>query len=408
LSGSHQSCEIPGATEVYRGGVITLSARWIRGFISLAAATLVAASLAPAVLAVDSLSLTTPYPAIVTSPGNRVSFNIDVETKPAARVDLSVSGVPSGWTATLRGGGFVVTAVRTDGSDPTSIRLDVDVPSDATGSHRITVAAESEGTTRELSLDIDVQADVAGEVTLSSDVPGLRGAASDTFSFTVTIHNDTEEDLTYTATGQGPSGWTVAARPSTGSQAASAVVRAGSTANLTVTADAPPAVEPGTYDLQVIATVGAHEVTQALSVEVTGSYTLSVSTPTQVLSTSGNAGATIQQQFTLTNTGTAPVTNVKMSASLPANWTVDWGDQETVPSVPPDQVVTVTAQITPAGDAIAGDYSLTVRATGEEASDSAEIRFTVNTSILGAVVGVVLIVAAFGGLWWVFRRYGRR
>ena len=36
------------------------------------------------------------------------------------------------------------------------------------------------------------------------------------------------------------------------------------------------------------------------------------------------------------------------------------------------------------------------------------IRFTVEAGILGAVIGGVLIIAAFGGLWWVFRRYGRR
>ena len=385
-----------------------MSARWNRGLISLATAALLATGLAPAVFAVDSLSLTTPYPAIVASPGTRVSFDLDVETRPAARVDLTVSGVPAGWTATLRGGGFVVTAIHTDGEEPTSVRLDVDVPDDATGSHRITVTAESEGTTRALALDIDVEADVAGEVTIRSDVPGLRGAASDSFSFTVTIRNDTEEDLTYTSTGQGPAGWAVEARPSTASQAASAIVRAGATANLSVTVRAPARVEPGTYNLQVLATVGSHDVIQELTVEITGSYTLSVSTPTGVLSASGNAGSTIEQQFTLINTGTAPITNVTMSASLPANWTIDWGEQETVASVPPDQAVTVTARITPAGDAIAGDYLITIRGTGDQTTDSAEIRFTVNASLLGAVIGVILIAAAFGGLWWVFRRYGRR
>jgi uncharacterized repeat protein (TIGR01451 family) len=385
-----------------------LSARWIRGLISIAAAMLVATSLAPVAMAVDTLSMTTPYPAVVTGPGKRVSFNVDVQSSPAARVDLTLSGVPAGWTAALRGGGFVVTAVRTNGTDPTTVRLDVDVPADATGSHRITLAADSEGTTRQLALDITVQANIAGEVSIRSDVAGLRGAASDSFSFTVTITNDTEEDLTYTATGTGPTGWTVDARPSTATQAASATVHAGASATLTVTAKAPTGVEPGVYPLQVVASVGPNDVTQDLSVEITGSYTLSLSTPTAVLSASGNAGSTIEQQFTLTNTGTAPVTNVKMTATLPANWTIDWGDQETVAEVPPDQPVTVTAQLTPSGDAIAGDYSLTIRATGEQANDTETIRFTVNTSILGGVIGVVLIIAAFGGLWWVFRRYGRR
>ncbi len=385
-----------------------MSARWIRGLISLGAAALLATSLAPAAFAVDRLSLTTPYPAVVASPGTRVSFSMDVETSPAARVDLSVSGVPTGWTAALRGGGFVVNAVYPDGEEPTTVRLDVDVPAAATGTHRITVTAESEGTTRTLPLDITVQENVAGEVTISTDVPGLRGAADQTFTFTLNIRNDTEEDLTYTATGQGPEGWSVEARPTGQTNAASAVAKAGGTAGISVTVNAPATIDPGEYPLQVIANVGTHQLTQDLSVEITGSYTLSVSTPTGVLTGSGNAGAGYEQQVLLTNTGTAPITNVKMAATLPSGWTVDWGDQETVASVAPDQPVTVTALITPSGDAIAGDYVMTIRATGDQARDTEEIRFTVQTSIIGAVIGIVLILAAFGGLWWVFQRYGRR
>jgi len=60
-------------------------------------------------------------------------------------------------------------------------------------------------------------------------------------------------------------------------------------------------------------------------------------------------------------------------------------------------------------NAIAGDYDLSFKANATEAAnDSADVRFTVETSILGAVIGAALIVAAVGGLYWVFRRYGRR
>jgi uncharacterized repeat protein (TIGR01451 family) len=385
-----------------------LSARWIRGCIALATAALLAMSLAPAALAVDTLSVTTQFPAIVASPGTRASFTIDVETTPAARVDLSVSGVPTGWTATLRGGGFVVSAVHTDGDEPANVRLDVDVPQGATGSHRLTVTAESEGTTRQLPLDITVQANVEGEVTMTTDVPGQRGASDQTFTFTLNIRNDTEEDLTYTVEGQGPAGWTVEARPTGQSNAASAVAQGNGTAGVSVTVNPAEDAAAGTYPLTVVANVGPHQVSQELTVEITGSYALTLSTPNGVLTSSGNAGSTIEQQLLLTNTGTAPITNVRLAATLPSGWTIDWGESETVASVPPDEPVTVTARLTPSSDAIAGDYSLNFRANGDQADDTEEIRFTVQTSILGAVIGVVLIIAAFGGLWWVFQRYGRR
>ena len=94
---------------------------------------------APGVLAAEGLTLTTPYPAITVSPGTKVSFELAVETSAPARVALSLSGAPASWNAQLHGGGFVVGAVETDGSKATEVRLDVNVPDDATGTTRIIV-----------------------------------------------------------------------------------------------------------------------------------------------------------------------------------------------------------------------------------------------------------------------------
>jgi len=144
-----------------------------------------------------------------------------------------------------------------------------------------------------------------------------------------------------------------------------------------------------------------------LSVEVTGSYKLQVSTPTDLLSAHGPSGTVTTQVFRITNTGTAPVSNVVMSASAPTDWKVTFSP-ETTASIAPGAYADITASIIPSGDAIAGDYSLTFTGRGDEANDQADVRFTVEASILGAIVGAALILAAIGGLWSVFRRYGRR
>ena len=68
----------------------------------------------------------------------------------------------------------------------------------------------------------------------------------------------------------------------------------------------------------------------------------------------------------------------------------------------------MTAHITPTSDAIAGDYEMTVTAKATEASDDVSIRVRVETPQFWWIVGVVLIVAVFAGLYWVFRTYGRR
>lgn len=387
-----------------------MSSRRLRGVLltsALVLATLPA--LAPAVIAADALSLTTPFPAVSVSPGNRVSFNLSVKTSSSARVDLTVAGVPASWVAALHGGGFIVSAVETSGTDATEVRLDVDVPADATGKTRITVTAKGNGASVDLPLDINAEANASGEVKVESDYESLRGSSSQPFTFNLNISNQKDQDLTYSATGQGPDGWTVDTKLTGSAQAASATVKAGGTSGVTVTVTPADNAPADTYPIQVTTTVGGEAFTTDLSVEITGSYTLTLSTPDQVLSAHGASGNVTDQTFTITNTGTAPITNVTMSASPPSNWKIEF-DPATTDAVQPGQAVNVTAHVTPSGDAIAGDYEIKFTAKAKEATsgDDTTIRFTVEASILGAIVGAALIVAAIGGLYWVFRRYGRR
>jgi len=366
-----------------------------------------APALAPAALAADALSLTTPFPAVSVSPGNRVTFNLSVKTDGSSRVDLSLSGVPSTWNATLHGGGFVVSAVQTSGTEATEVRLDIDVPADATGTTHITVTARGNGATATLPLDITSESNASGEVKVSSDITSQKGGSDQTFTFNLNVLNQKDQDLSYSATaGTTPPGWTVNTSLTGSTQATSATVKAGGTAGVTVTVKAADDTEANTYPVQVITTVGTEQFTTDLSVEITGSYKIAFSTD-QVLSARGPAGGVTEHTFTITNSGTAAVTNLVMSATPPSGWQVKF-DPTSTDTLAPDQSVTVKAQITPSGDAIAGDYTIDFKATAKEANVPATVRFTVETSILGAIVGAAVIVAAVGGLYWVFRRYGRR
>ena len=364
------------------------------------------AGLAGPAAAADTLSLTTPYPSVVVAPGSKVSFDLTIKTTAPGRVDLAVSGVPSGWTAVLHGGGFVVSATQTNGVDATTVRLDVTVPADATGSGSMVVTATGLGVTVTLPLDVKVEASAAGDVTITTDFPALQGASDATFNFNLTLHNDTPEDLTFAVTAQGPTGWTVDAKLTGQTQAASAIVKSGSTSGVSVSVKPPAGVAAGDYQIDVAGTAGSKQISQQLGVKITGSFKLTLSTPNQVLNTSGSAGSVTEQQLTVTNDGTADLTGVQMTGTGPTNWKFDF-DQPTV-NVPSGQTVTVTAKITPSGDAIAGDYAITFTAKAEQATATQDIRFTVQTSLIWAIIGAALIVGVAAGLWWVFQRYGRR
>ena len=281
------------------------------------------------------------------------------------------------------------------------------MPEDATGSAHFTVTASGTGSTVTLPLDIRVEANAGGEVKVTPDYTALRGAANQSFTFNLTINNGKPEDLTYTATGEGPVGWAVDVTLTGQAQAVSGTAKAGSTSNIAVKVTPADNADAGTYKVAVVATVGGQQFPIEMNVEITGSYSLALSTPNQALSGRGSSGSVTEQQFTITNTGTAPITEVVMTATPPTNWEVTF-TPETTDTIAPNATVTVTAKITPSGAAIAGDYSLTFNARAKEANDSTEFRFTVETSLFGAIIGGVLIVLAIGGLLWVFRRYGRR
>jgi uncharacterized membrane protein len=341
------------------------------------------------------------------SPGTSVSFDLNVETTAPARVDLALSGVPASWSAQLHGGGFIVSAVQTDGDAPTEVRLDVDVPAEATGSTTITVTASSTGSTVELPLVIRVEADAGGEVKVTPDYTNLRGSADQSFTFNLQIRNGKAEDLTFTGTGEGPTGWTVDVTITGQAQAVSGTIKANGTSNMAVKVTPADNAEAGSYKNAVLVTVGGEQFPIELNVEVTGSYSLQLSTPTDLLSARGPAGSVTTQVFRITNTGTAPVNNVVLTAQAPTEWTVTFSP-ETTASIAPDAYVDITASITPSSDAIAGDYNVKFTARGDETNDQADIRFTVEASIIGAIVAAALLLAVLGGLWWVFRRYGRR
>ena len=368
----------------------------------------VAGPLAPLAAAAGGVNVTTPFPAVVAEPGSTASFELTLDVTSAGRVNLSTDGVPTGWTARFRGGGLVIDGAYVTPNDTPKVTLDVEIPDGtAPGTSTITVVAIGAVGTDRLPLSVRVADAAAGDVTLTSDFPELRGAADTAFTFNVTLHNDTATETTFGMDATGPAGWTVTAKPSGQAQATSLTVKAGSTGSLIATATPPADVAAGTYPILVTVTGGGKTASLDLAVTITGTYTLTLSTPDQVLSTTANAGTEKDFPLILTNSGSAPVTGVVLSAVAPTGWKVTFEPTD-VAAAAPGTPVNVTAKITPSADAIAGDYEMTVSAKGVEASDDVAIRVRVETPQLWWIVGVGLIALTFGGLYWVFRKYGRR
>ena len=388
-----------------------------------AAALMLGLSLAPAAFAAGPLELTTQYPAVTADPGSTVKFPVLALTEVPTRVDLSVTA-PDGWTVRMRGGGSTVSAVNTtqtplsQGSTTTQIvgtfDVEIDVPATVTPglNHVVVTGRTAAGDTATLSLDLTIESQAVGAVSLTTNFPNLRGSTSAPFNYNLLLNNDTNQQLTFSLEAQGPPGWTVTAKPAAEAGATTTTVDAGSNSTVQVSAAAPAATTAGIYDIKVLAQGGPEPVVLDLTAEVTGSYSLALNTSDQRLNASATAGSKSTLELVVQNTGSAPVENVRLASTPPRGWTITF-DQEVIPVIQPgpDAAVKVVATIEPPSNAVAGDYVLTIRATsGTEtsATDSIDVRTTVDTSPIGLVIGIGVLIAVAAGLFFVFQRYGRR
>lgn len=370
------------------------------------AAALVAALLPLPSLAQTGVQITTPFPAVVVGPGESPVFDLDINAPSGQRVNLTVIRRPQGWPVTLRGGGFVIQGV-TGGGSP-DVQLDVDVPPEAGAAlYRIEVRATSSSGSDILVIDVRVQGGGGGGVELATDFQVQQGAPDTTFNFDVQLANDTPQEVTFSLGTSGPPGWQVTARPAGQQQAVTLTVPGGGTSSITVEADPPDDATSGPYPILLQVAGGGHQAELELEVQITGNFALTLTTPDDRLNADVTAGGSADVALLLINDGTAPLSDITLSGTPPGEWEVVI-TPEIVDLLPPGETGNVTATITPSGDALAGDYVVTLSASAQGVTADVELRTTVKTSGLWGVVGILLIVGALAGLGWVFRRYGRR
>ena len=93
---------------------------------------------------VKGIYLMSDYPAVTLRPGatSNVTLRLQNYAMTPERLALTVSGVPTGWTATLMGGGQPVEAAMPATNSSVSLELRLDVPKDAAiGTQNMTVSA---------------------------------------------------------------------------------------------------------------------------------------------------------------------------------------------------------------------------------------------------------------------------
>ena len=405
----------------------------VRSVCGLLAAGLLAAAVMPMHAAADEeeaqpqqiteaeagkVTFSTDYPGVTIKPGGTSTFTLYITNTGSEEttVELGVEDLPEGWEGSFKGSSNEVSMVHVGAcqkkEDSPSLSYSLTVPED-TKEDIYTISLNAKGGDVDESLALTVKVDAeekkigAGE--FSTDYAQQEGDSGTKFSYTTTLTNNSGENMTYSLSAEGaPEGWTVTFTPSDTTTATSSVpVDAG--ASSTIKAAIVPAqnVTAGEYPITLVAACAGETLELPVTVKITGTYSLTATTPTGNLSTSAYAGETKDVALSIQNTGNIDLTAVSLKAQASTDWEITF-DKDTINEIPAGGSAEVTAHITPAKDAILGDYVTIITASNDAVSSDCALRISVQNHTSWGIAAVAVIAVLVLGLVLIIRRFGRR
>lgn len=354
----------------------------------------------------DSIELYTPYTRISVPPGESIDYTIDVINKSneIKNVDILLTGIPKTWTYDLKSGGWKIGQLSVLPGERKSVSLKVEVPFNVNkGSYRFKVVADG---FYSLPLTIIISEQGTFKTEFTSDQPNMEGHSSSNFTFNASLKNRTADKQLYALMANAPRGWMVTFK-SNYQQVTSVSTEPNSTQPVTIEIKPPDNVEAGKYRIPVNATTITTSANLDLEVVITGSYKMELTTPTGLLSTDITAGNQKRVELVINNTGSSLLTGISFESSAPVNWDVTF-DPKTVDKLLSGETAKVFASIKADKKAIPGDYAINIDAKTPEASSRISLRISVETPMLWGWVGVIIILGAFGCVYYLFRKFGRR
>jgi uncharacterized repeat protein (TIGR01451 family) len=360
---------------------------------------------------VKGLYLLADYPAVSVQPGTTANIPIKLQNYGVApeRLQLSVTGVPAGWTATLLGGGQPIAAAMPATDGGVSLELRLDIPSNAgSDTQTLNVEAKGEGHTVTLPIAVTLAQKLPAKLKVDTALPALRGTSKSSFEYQLTIKNDSGRNLTVSFTAQAPKNFETSFTEAYGSQELSSVaIEAGKSKDVKLKVRPPSTVDAGTYPVSVTVSAEGATAKTDVSLEIIGQPRLSISGRDGLLSMRAEAGQQATFPVIISNTGTAPADDVELSGSSPSGWKVEF-NPKTVAKIEAGKDAEAQALITPTEKSLAGDYQTTLRASSRGETASSQVRVQVVTSTVWGIAGVGIIAAALLIMVGAVVRFGRR
>jgi uncharacterized membrane protein len=360
---------------------------------------------------VKGLFLLTDYPAVTVRPGTTSTIPLRLQNYglPPERLALKVGGAPSGWSATLLGGGQPVSAAMPATNSSVSLQLRLEVPQNADmGAQSLTVSAEGQGANVTLPIAVALAKELPAKLTVEPKLPALRGTARSSFEYQLTIKNDSGRNLLVSFAAQAPRNFETSFTESYGSQELSSIpVEAGQSKDIKLRVRPPSTIGAGRYTAAVMVSAEDASAKTEVALEVVGQPRLRVAGRDGLVSARAEAGTQASVPVVINNEGSAPADAIELSGSGPSGWKVEF-EPKTLERIAPGQKAEAQALITPTTKSLAGDYMVNVRASAQGEQAATDFRVMVSTSTLWGIAGVGILGAALLVMVGAVARFGRR
>ncbi len=354
----------------------------------------------------NGISLYTPYTKISVPPGESVDYIIDVinDGTSIKKVDIVLSGLPKDWNSSLKAGGYSIKQISVLPGEKKTISLKIEIPTRVNkGNYQLRLIARNYDV---LSLVVNVSEKGTFKSEFTSDQANMEGHAKSNFNFTTKLTNHTGEKQMYSLRSNVPRGWNVIFKPNH-KQATAVEIEPNNNASISIEVKPPYNIEAGTYKIPVQAVNSSTSAELELEVVITGSYDIELTTPTGLLSTKITAGKEKRIELLIKNEGSAELDNITFRASKPKDWDVKF-EPDTVRHLTTGSSTHIFVTVKASDKAIPGDYVTNITANTPEVSSNASFRMAVKTPLLWGWLGILIIIATLGAVYYLFRKYGRR
>jgi uncharacterized membrane protein len=255
---------------------------------------------------------------------------------------------------------------------------------------------------------------VSENLTITPTYPTVEAIAGGTFAFEVELSYIGASPMVFDLRVTAPAGWDVYMTPQyeKDNKISSITLKpsfgTGDTILVNATAPFYPLPDPGDYKIKLEAVSDTVKASTELTARITARYSMQIVPTSQLYNTTAKSGRDNYYSIEVGNLGTAVIDNIKFSTTNPEGWSIEY-KPEKIDQLEAFDSQTVQMDIKPPPDTIAGDYNISVRASGTQtSSDEVKVRVTVQTPTIWGWVGVIIIVIVIIGLVITFMRFSRR